>query len=284
MSAMPLAHCPLWFENLIGKLEAPIRIQHRWFAAVEWLKMHSSASLGIHDIDLILECRKIWAEIPWDAKVPALGAAVHITTEDLARFLSDEWLNDDMINAGADYISRQLGRSSRSRIVNCLLSQSLQNMRALVQQYMPRKPTRLDKEISAGLVDILYLPLHVFGNHWTLLRVDLVEGTFIYHDSLRPLATPPQATIDLITWWLDSILPDSRRMTFRLAEDTFTIPSQGDDHSCGIVILSTLAWILLHYNHWSQETAAAERMEWFIRLSSTVRAHSHVSSIAVCSI
>jgi hypothetical protein len=83
-----------------------------------------------------------------------------LTTKDLASFLSDDWLNDEMMNAGTDFITRQLGHESRARVVN---------VRSRHHTYRTKHPHPLDQLITEGRVDILYLPVHVNGNHWTLI-------------------------------------------------------------------------------------------------------------------
>ncbi|KAK7039864.1 hypothetical protein R3P38DRAFT_2514522 [Favolaschia claudopus] len=109
-----------------------------------------------------------------------------------------------MINAGVDYILRHLDPRSRVRILNCLFIQSLTNLHAARAggSYRPPKLSPIDKAISAGIVDTVYFPLHVTGNHWTLLHIDLVHHTIAFADSLS--GSPPSEELALVRWWLKS--------------------------------------------------------------------------------
>jgi Ulp1 family protease len=194
-----------------------------------------------------------------------LSSAVHLTTQDLALFLSSQWLNDEMINAGTDYILRRLKPGSRVRILNCLFIQALGNHRAQRETYTPPTFSSIERAIRAGIVDVVWFPLHVGGNHWTLLKIDLVSRTIVYADSLYGL--PPIDELALVQWWLKSLLSISE--DFSVIEPDFVCPRQQDGHSCGIIILSILASVLLQYEPWIPAHAQAHRMEWFLRFCET---------------
>jgi hypothetical protein len=117
--------------------------------------------------------------------------------------------------------------------------------------------------MRAGLVDIVWFPLHVSGNHWTLLKINLITKTIAYSDSLG--GTIPSEDLALIRWWLKCLLGDTGE--FHVIAPDFPSPRQCDSHSCGIIVLSILAFVLLHYDLWCPEKAASERMQWFLRLS-----------------
>ncbi|KAJ7745879.1 hypothetical protein DFH07DRAFT_924502 [Mycena maculata] len=216
-------------------------------------------------MDLLNRCWSVLGHLPWDAVVPGLSSAVHLTTQDLASFLGTDWLNDEMINASVDYILRRLEPWSRIRIFNCLFIQSLGNARAASGRYNPLKFSPIERAIKAGLVDTIYFPLHVSGNHWTLLKIDLIANTLAFADSLG--GSPPNDELALIRWWLAALLPDSRY--FSLVPPDFPSPRQQDGHSCGIIVLSILATILLGYDIWEREHAACHRLQWFLNLSET---------------
>jgi Ulp1 family protease len=201
-----------------------------------------------------------------------MSRAAHLTTQDLALFLSAEWLNDEMINAGTDYILRRLMPGSRIRILNCLFTQRLGNIRAQSEKY-PTSFSLIEKAIRRRLVDAVWFPLHVSGNHWMLLKIDLVAKTIVYADSLYGL--PPMEEISLVQWWLKSLL--SIAEDFSVIKPDFKCPRQQDGHSCGVIVLSTLASLLLNYDPWTPMLAESQRMEWFLRLSETFADAEEVS-------
>ncbi|KAF8154377.1 hypothetical protein K438DRAFT_1508336, partial [Mycena galopus ATCC 62051] len=218
---------------------------------------------GIPHADLLERCWRVMGYLPWDAVIPGLSPAVHLTSHDLASFLGNDWLNDEMINGGVDYILRRLEPWSRIRILNCLFIQSLINMHAAGSGYHPPKLSPIDKAIRAGNVDMVYFPLHVSGNHWTLLNIDLTTKTIAFADSLG--SSLPLRELALVQWWLQSLLPDSS--PFTLVPPTFLCPRQQDGHSCGVIVLSILASILLDYAPWTPEDAEWHRIQWFLNLA-----------------
>ncbi|KAJ7355749.1 hypothetical protein DFH08DRAFT_772956 [Mycena albidolilacea] len=258
---------PLWTENLLFDVKTYVGKRRRWEDAANWINAAAQqtwVSANKHGERLVSGCRDMLEILPWDVTVPGLSRAAHLTTQDLALFLSVEWLNDEMINAGTDYILRRLMPGSRIRILNCLFIQRLGNIRAQSEIY-PTSFSPIEKAIYRGLVDTVWFPLHVSGNHWTLLNIDLVSKTIAYADSLYGL--PPMEEIALVQWWLKSLLSISE--DFSVIEPDFECPRQQDGHSCGIIVLSTLASLLLNYDPWTPELAQSQRMEWFLRLSET---------------
>lgn len=86
----------------------------------------------------------------------------------LATLLSYEWLDDNLINAGSDWIMQQLGGDCRIQILNCLIPTQLRHRCSTKTLYHPAKDTALDQCIRTGELDVLLLPLHIHGNHSTL--------------------------------------------------------------------------------------------------------------------
>ncbi|KAI0761227.1 hypothetical protein BC629DRAFT_1266309, partial [Irpex lacteus] len=116
-------------------------------------------------------------------------------------------------------------------------------------------------------IDQLYIPLHVNRSHRALFGVDLVDFTYWYSDCLSPSAQVPVETVGLLTWWLKHLLPTQDKDTLTSVRAPFAMPQQKDSHSCGVVVLSTLAHHLLDYEAWTPNLKEAHRMEWFLRLS-----------------
>jgi hypothetical protein len=158
-------------------------------------------------------------------------------------------------------------------IVDCLHIQQLKHAHLTQTAYLPR--TRLDHLISAQGVNSIFIPLHVFGNHWTLLQIDLFNATYSYADCLHNANSPPSSTFGLIQWWLTSLLPSPpllQPVPFKL-----DLPRQRDGFSCGVIVLDLMATILLQKPIWEPQRAAVQRMEWFLHLSADFDALSAVS-------
>lgn len=52
-----------------------------------------------------------------------------------------------------------------------------------------------------------------------------------------------------------------------LSVDIVDLTYQQDSYSCGVVVLSTLAHHLLHYEPWSTRTENEHLTHWFLRLT-----------------
>lgn len=275
----PLTRYPLWMERLLGDLEISMRKERAWRRSADWISSVSSCALDETTEELILECRSRFHDIPWNATVPGLGKAVQLSTEDLTGFLSDDWINDDMINAGSEFVSRQLGSNCRTRILNVLFIESLKNLRSTQAIYFPRRLSRMDQSIQDGEIDRLFVPVHINGNHWTLLRLDVNTRHYAYGDSMNTSTSVPPDILDTLVWWIDTLQPGQPgwRPAFTISPIPLIIPAQRDTFSCGIVVLSTIAKYLLDFPPWSQSTYACERMQWFLRLSEPFHSTNEVS-------
>ena len=276
----PLTRYPLWVEHLLGNLEVSARKERAWMKASDWLFAVASCAANSDTTDMVADCFESFNEVPWDSIVPELGQAVLLTTKDLAAFLSDDWLNDEMMNAGIDFITHRLGHESRTRVVNVLFLEGLRAVRSRHGTYTTRQRHLLDQLIADDSVDTLYLPVHVNRNHWTLLRLDLISRQYAYGDSLCTSASVPHGVLDIIVWWLDSVQPGNNESAFTLSSQPLNIPRQTDGFSCGIIVLSKIAAALLEFTPWTQDSYACQRMEWYLRLSDNLR--SHTVSLLCC--
>lgn len=212
--------------------------------------------------------------IPSESIIPGFSNAIALSTKSLAFMLDHAWLDDDVVNAGGEWIMAQLGDHSTVQVVNCLLPGHLANMRSRFSSYVPSKPRHLDTRIRSGELHTLFIPLHVHGNHWTLCTIDIQKRTFMYVDSRDSTACMPVRDLAALRWWLDSILPGS---SFKVVPADFRAPRQTDDISCAVVVMSIMANILLGHEVWSQNLADVFRMQWFLRLSSVYDADATVS-------
>ncbi|KAJ6570704.1 hypothetical protein B0H10DRAFT_1964583 [Mycena sp. CBHHK59/15] len=252
---LPGKHYPLWTENFLSEIQSFITKRSRWQSAREWL---DGIQVSQEDDPHANPHANLLERF-----IPGLSPAVRLTSQDLTSFLGNDWLNDEMINGGVDYILRRLEPWSRIRVLNCLFIQSLTNAHAAGGSYHPPKLSPIDKAIRAGNVNTVYFPLHVSGNHWTLLKIDLMAKTIAFADSLG--GSPPLHELALVQWWLQSLLPDSP--PFTLVPPDFHCPRQQDGHSCGVIVLSILASILLDYAPWTPEDAEWHRIQWFLNLA-----------------
>ncbi|KAI0695988.1 hypothetical protein BC835DRAFT_1414529 [Cytidiella melzeri] len=260
----PSHRYPLWVEKLLQEMYHCHKKQRLWYASASWLS--ETACLSPSSAVLAAECQETFGVLPWAGPVPGFSSAVHLTMADLSRFLSNEWLNDEMINAGLDYILRDMQEGCRVMLVNSLFISSLRKMRKRENWYS-RKDTQLDKAIYNKDTDELYIPLHVCNSHWTLIKIDLVNYTYSYSDSLSRSAQVPMEIMSLLQWWLEQLMPEVSGKTLKSIAAPYSMPQQRDSYSWGVVVLSTLAKHLLDFEPWSNKTKGDHRLQWFLRLT-----------------
>jgi len=102
------------------------------------LSLQDDSTLAVETPDVVKECRIHLESIPWRGNVAGFGKAVQLTTHHFASTLSNNWLDDKVINAGANWILQRLGPAkSHTRILNCLMVQQLQHEESSQLVYTP---------------------------------------------------------------------------------------------------------------------------------------------------
>ena len=271
----PLVHFPLWIEHLLSELDSYSRNEQAWVKVSDWL--HTSINHSPNQSTKILagRCLESWDSIPWDGLILGLGRAVLLMTKDLAKFLTNEWLNDEMINAGLAWISHHISSDRHIRVLNVLFVNALRNLCSTQRSYGSRHRQPLNRLIADRNLDTVYVPLHINGNHWTLLQIDLNTWQYAYGNSLHLSAEALPEVIGLLNWWLNSLAPGS---SLTPSIHRLIIPHQEDNSSCSVIVLSTLACKLIdECGPWEQQFHASEQMEWYLRLSKGLWKSSDVS-------
>ncbi|KZP05037.1 hypothetical protein FIBSPDRAFT_903813 [Athelia psychrophila] len=184
-----------------------------WSTANHWLLDLASLAGDARTISLVQTCQSQITCIPANLPLPGFTS---LTPQSLALLLDYAWVDDEIIDTGAEYIMAELGEHSRAHITSCLFTSYLHSMHSQSATYNPSKTRSLDTRIHNGELDLLCFPLHVHGNHWTLLNFNIVECTFTYTDSRDPLARAPQYNVAVLRWWLET--PTRRRVYSSVGE------------------------------------------------------------------
>ncbi|KAI0027282.1 hypothetical protein K488DRAFT_11800, partial [Vararia minispora EC-137] len=222
-------------------------------------------------------CRDHLESIPWDAPVPGTSRSVQLRTHRLAAFLSDAWLDDEMLNAGSEAVMCELSRPSENgsphhivRITNSHFLTILRRFRLQFPQerFTARPSESLDREIQEDSINVLEVVVHSHQSHWAGISLDLRSFTYFYRDGYyRHDVAQAQDIADLL-WYLRSLNPSRfDSVEFTPAPSFHPSPSQTDTFSCGINLLSTF---LEHHGNsggWRQERSARSRMEMFFHVS-----------------
>ncbi|KAH7918497.1 hypothetical protein BV22DRAFT_1134542 [Leucogyrophana mollusca] len=189
---------------------------------------------------------------------------------DLARFLGNKWLVDDMIDAGSPYITRELGWDIRVMIADCHFMESLRCERSRNKEFTPCRHHPLNNAILKGEVDILEVPVNPGHVHWAGIQVNVLCRTFAYRDGFHSNTTASLDDLELLTWYLAALEHNANQKPFLRTSSRLSVPRQSDSHSCGVVFLSSVASEHLGCEPWSQARSSIAHMEWFLRLSETL--------------
>jgi hypothetical protein len=266
INGRPHLRYPLWCVRFVSDLEVLHQTRGRWLSAFSWLdNLRARAADGL--LDHIRHCYQRLALVPSKDTVPGFSRAIQLGTLDLSCFLGRHWMNDEIINAGGEYIIQNLPESTRSLVVNTFLIPQLNNHRFARPEspYVSPRNRLIDEKIQLHQLDTLWIPYFREPNHWTVIKVDLVLGQIMYQDSLDPSSSHlPSSALLALQWWLETLLPN---ITFSAAKADFMVPHQHDSHSCGIIVLSVISTNLLSHECWSQERADFFRLRWFLNLS-----------------
>ncbi|KZV71006.1 hypothetical protein PENSPDRAFT_685015 [Peniophora sp. CONT] len=262
----PTHRLPLWVVPLLDQIRPVQELLRRWDEGRAWIQRGGISTSELQRIELV---RELFNVIPWSSRVPTGNPAVHLSTLELASFLSNRWLNDEMLNAGQDWIVRRIaaaaaaqGEQLTTTLTNVYFLPSLRNARALHSDYHIRVNSALDNGILTEQLTSFFVPANPGGNHWAAFHVDPVNSTYTYIDSLGRAPNPDD--LALLNWYLRAF---NRRWLHPAQQPSVVAPMQEDGHSCGIIYLDTVASAHAGTDAWSPERAREARMDWFIRLA-----------------
>ncbi|KAF9230139.1 hypothetical protein BU15DRAFT_83998 [Melanogaster broomeanus] len=262
--SVPAYRFPLWVVSLLGEVAAASQKLQCWADALGWLTKVLD-QCPAHEQEIINQCRIRFHHIPWDASVmyELLSSRCSLSGHHLAIFLSIQWLYDDQLDAGLAVIQHELGVDSRVVLVDTLFMTHLRLARGRQDHYQPRSDSALDQALLCGKVDCLEVPVNPGGSHWAGIQVNIKERTFGYRDGYNVGKMADRADLELLDWFLSAF----GHVSLLLCSSIIPTPRQTDSHSCGVVLLSSLAAHHLHWVPWSQSRAAIHRMEWFLKIS-----------------
>ncbi|QRV92811.1 Ulp1 protease family, carboxy-terminal catalytic domain protein [Ceratobasidium sp. AG-Ba] len=256
-----VVHLPLWIMDIwptLGTLA---------FHCREWASARSDLlRIASNGLDMGLLAQEILQEleyIPLNAVVPALNP---FRTSHLSELIMDTWLSDDHINAGCDFVNGHPSCPTHIRVLNsfflAFLRRRFERSAELQHRALP-----LDALIADGAVRELLIPVHR-PSHWALLYVDLVTWQYAYIDSMSPnVNSIPDSVINPINAWISALF--NRDLALRPGVRPFPLGMQQDSHSCGVAVLSSIAYYALGgevFQPWSQDSTKFHRLQWTLAL------------------
>ena len=94
--------------------------------------------------------------------------------------------------------------------------------------------------------DLIIVPIHRHGNHWTLAVINMKQKRFEYYDSLRG---PPDSVLTNLRRWLEDESLDKKKEPFDTSSWTEVVwkkgqsPDQVGSVDCGIFMIRTADWL-----------------------------------------
>ncbi len=147
--------------------------------------------------------------------------------QDYSRLFGKAWLNDVCVN---EHIRLQIEGKKEFGYIDSLVNLS-----------------RVTRKKTANLFEtkkMLFAPLHINGNHWGLLAIDIRSRRFRYYDSLS--CPPPLAAIKAIRVYLEKIALEECVI---LDDNDFLLniepcPKQENSADCGIFVLLAVHYLI----------------------------------------
>lgn len=268
------AHLPTWVGECVARMVTVENATQLWSGASRWLRSPAS----MEDAKLTVECEQRLASMGWNTSVSAYRTA-SLTTPDLASLLGTSWIGEDHMNAGGEWINRQLGPKSFIRVLDTHFLSNLRHNHRHFPTWSPSHPAELDQLVCNGDVTFLIVPVYLL-ERWAYLHVNVIDGSCVYVDSLHPdNVLVPDEVMNLFDWWLETVRPDLGPLSEELP--TFEVERQLDRHSSGPATLSTMAHVALGGEPWTRAKAPQHRKRWFLRFSTEFETFLEVSSRAL---
>ena len=160
---------------------------------------------------------------------------VPVSRRDIATLRPGEWLNDEVINFYMELLkqraSADMSLGDGKRFPKCHIFCTMfypKLMQNATFDYSRVRRWTMAKKMAHGDVfgmDLVLVPIHCNGNHWTLAVINFVDKRFEYHDSLRGSG---RHVIKNLRDWLRKESADKRKCEWEGWEEIAGHPNDGE--------------------------------------------------------
>ena len=160
---------------------------------------------------------------------------VPVSRRDIATLRPGEWLNDEVINFYMELLkqraSADMSLGDGKRFPKCHIFRTMfypKLMQNATFDYSRVRRWTMAKKMAHGDVfgmDLVLVPIHCNGNHWTLAVINFVDKRFEYHDSLRGSG---RHVIKNLRDWLRKESADKRKCEWEGWEEIAGHPNDGE--------------------------------------------------------
>ncbi|KAI0629632.1 hypothetical protein C8Q77DRAFT_1065756 [Trametes polyzona] len=232
-----------------------------WKLAEGWLARWERLPGFLEEAD---HARVLLGALPWSSRVEALGSDTG--AENLALLLSDQWLDDELINM---LLQELYGRArldpklSRYVVVLPLALQQVVHNAAAKKDYTHALLQRCKRYVDTGRRH-LYFPVNIGNAHWVPCMIDFEDEAIRYGDSLA--STSESRSMRSIVNDLQAWLLHSFGVRFASAGNSLAHGLQGDGHSCGICTVNTVEHAIFGVKLFTHSDRYILRVRYFNRL------------------
>jgi len=112
--------------------------------------------------------------------------------------------------------------------------------------YVYKNVARWTRRVDVFSKDLIIVPIHCHGNHWTLAVINMKLKRFEYYDSLRG---PAEMTLVHLRRWLEDESRDKKKAPLDTSEWTEVVwkrgetPQQRNGYDCGVFMTRTADWL-----------------------------------------
>jgi hypothetical protein len=252
---------PFWAVRAWKWGNVLVKKQSIWTAHLTWVRRTADAeewSEGLRE-----KVNTVISGTPWHTGFKALQNGT-VSTTVLAGLLSDDWVNDDIINCIGDVIIADMkvaGVDPHIQLASSALSYTLEHPgTGGSEKYWGER-------LKSGETKRLLIQYNIPNIHWLSVEIDVPKRLLNFGDS-KPSVTNKAfpvlaAIVPKLTKWLDFYLPG---MSWRTNLTGIKVPLQLDSKSCGIATPSGIHhYIIPTVALWNPHKPGKARANYFCR-------------------
>ena len=170
---------------------------------------------------------------------------IPVTRRDIATIRPDKWLNDEVINLFMKLLDARSQAATDAALPKCYFAQT--NFYTKLAEgpngYCYKDVRRWTKKVDVFTKDLLIVPIHCHGNHWTLAVVNFKSKRFEYYDSLFG---SEDMVLKHLRRWLEDEHQEKKKAPYDTGEwidmvwgQASGTPQQRNGSDCGVFMTRT---------------------------------------------
>jgi sentrin-specific protease 1 len=172
---------------------------------------------------------------------------IPVTRKDMATLRPMVWLNDEVINLFMKLIDARSQAAVDATLPKCYFTQT--NFYTKLAEgpsgYSYASVKRWTKKVDVFSKDLVIVPIHCHGNHWTLAVINFKARRFEYYDSLRG---SEDRVLEHLRRWLADEHQDKKKAAYDTSEWTDVswksgTPQQRNGSDCGVFMTRTADYL-----------------------------------------